>query len=131
MRRPLTCFLFPVLALCGIAARTAQAQISPGALSQAHSSLEGATNCTVCHDIGKISAGFKCLDCHKDIRRRLDAKKGLHPSLMAGERSGRACAACHLEHNGRNFALIRWDAPMKDFDHNRAASMRKRAFTRL
>ena len=47
---------------------SALGQISPGDLTDAHSGLEGMSNCTLCHDIGKKVSNTKCLDCHKEIR---------------------------------------------------------------
>src|SRR5450755_496709 len=41
----------------------AGAQISPGALSRAHQSLTGATNCSSCHKFG-AGATLKCVECH-------------------------------------------------------------------
>jgi hypothetical protein len=97
-----------------------RAQISPGTLSAPHSFLSGPSNCTKCHDLAKISPTFECLNCHKEISRRLDERRGLHPSIVGVDRTGRACADCHAEHNGRDFALIRWDAAISKFDHRRA-----------
>src|SRR5215471_5406887 len=51
----------------------AEAQISPGPLSRAHQQLEGVTKCASCHDFGAGSRGFRCLECHAEIRRRVDA----------------------------------------------------------
>jgi hypothetical protein len=53
------------------------AQISPGPLSRAHQSLEGATQCTSCHKFGG-EAILKCIDCHTEIAERLTFRKGLH-----------------------------------------------------
>jgi hypothetical protein len=97
-----------------------RAQISPGALSTAHGFLSGPSNCTRCHDLAKGSPSFNCLNCHQEISRRLDERRGLHPSLTGGDRTGHSCASCHSEHNGRNFALVRWDTPLARFDHRRA-----------
>jgi hypothetical protein len=99
---------------------SAWAQISPGALSRAHAFLDGPTQCTSCHDLAKRPPEYKCLDCHKDIQQRLAAKSGLHPSLVGADRTGNACVACHSEHNGRDFSVIHWDAPLTKFDHHRA-----------
>jgi hypothetical protein len=98
---------------------SALAQISPGALSRAHSSLDRATLCTKCHALGPGSSLFKCLDCHGEIRQRLDEKHGLHPSLIGSEDRDRACASCHSEHNGGDYELIRWDPPQSSFDHSK------------
>ena len=99
---------------------SARAQISPGALSGAHSFLSGPTQCTRCHDLAKRPPEYRCLECHKDIQKRLDAKAGLHPSFVGSDRTGRACVACHSEHNGKDFSLIHWDIPSTKFDHHRA-----------
>ncbi len=96
-----------------------RAQISPGELSRAHGSLGGATRCVNCHDLTTRPPEYKCLECHKEIRLRLDEKRGLHPSLVGADRTGRPCAACHSEHNGRDSSLIRWDTPVARFDHHR------------
>ena len=53
-----------------------QAQISPGDLSASHSELEGMANCTKCHVLGGKVANDKCLDCHKELKARIDQKKG-------------------------------------------------------
>ncbi len=102
-----------------LAARSAPAQISPGALSRAHSSLSGAVQCANCHDLTTRPPEYKCLECHKEIRKRLEEKRGLHPSLVGTDRTGRSCVNCHSEHNGRDFPLIRWDTPVARFDHHR------------
>lgn len=96
------------------------AQISPGPLSRAHRFLEGAGHCVDCHDLAKRPPEYKCLDCHKEVRVRLDSVRGLHPSLVGGDRSGRSCVSCHSEHNGADFPIIHWDAPPARFDHRRA-----------
>ncbi len=97
----------------------AWSQISPGALSAAHSFLDGPTHCTSCHDLAKRPPEYKCLECHQEIRKRLDEKRGLHPSLVGGDRTGRSCVTCHSEHNGKDFPLIHWDGPLPKFDHHR------------
>jgi hypothetical protein len=82
--------------------------------------LSGPAHCIDCHDIAKGKPEFKCLDCHRDIRERLDEKRGFHPSLVGNDRTGGACVKCHSEHNGRSFELIHWDTPVQAFDHHRA-----------
>ena len=57
-----------------LATATAHAQVSPGALSKAHSSLSGTFQCTDCHDVANRDTKFKCLACHRDIRERLQQK---------------------------------------------------------
>lgn len=96
----------------------AAAQISPGPLSRAHSFLNGATNCTSCHRVGG-QASFKCLDCHTEIASRIAAGRGLHARVAPKATAAQACASCHSEHNGENFALIKWEPSQQQFDHSR------------
>ncbi len=90
-----------------------QAQLSPGALTQSHADLEGITNCTQCHTLGKKVSNEKCLACHEEIAVRISQKQGYHaaPSVRQQE-----CADCHSEHHGRNFDLVRFDEDA--FDHS-------------
>ena len=92
------------------------AQLSPGKLSQAHSKLEGLTNCTQCHSIGNQITNQKCLACHKVLASRIQANKGLHASPFA---KGKACISCHSEHHGEKFDMIRIDK--KSFNHANTA----------
>jgi len=92
----------------------AAGQISPGPLSNAHSGLDGATQCTDCHQRGG-QAVLKCLDCHTEIAARITSKRGLHASYHIAQGSSQECARCHSEHNGRAFPLIKWDP--KSFNH--------------
>ncbi len=96
----------------------AAAQISPGPLSQAHSSLSGATNCTQCHRVGG-QASFKCLDCHSEIAKRIAAGEGYHARIVAQSAGSQTCASCHSEHNGERFELIKWEPSLRQFDHSK------------
>ncbi len=90
------------------------AQISPGDLTNAHANLEGMSNCTKCHEIGKKVLNSKCLDCHKDIRILINDNEGYHANPEVKKKE---CASCHNEHHGRNFRIINFN---KDkFDHNK------------
>jgi hypothetical protein len=93
----------------------AAAQISPGALSRAHQSLNGATDCASCHKLSTGEATFKCLECHSEIDSRVKAHKGLHASYNVKPGSILECITCHSEHNGEDFSLIKLDK--KTFDH--------------
>src|SRR5581483_9768063 len=84
---------------------TASAQISPGPLSRAHQQLEGVTKCASCHDFGHGSRSFKCLECHAEIRRRVEAHAGYHGRAYKVTAEQADCARCHMEHNGQAFAL--------------------------
>ena len=90
-----------------------QAQISPGDLTNAHAELEGIGNCTQCHTLGQQISDSKCLDCHQEIKTRMDEKRGYHASK---EVRGKDCATCHSEHHGRRFDMVRFDED--NFDHN-------------
>lgn len=89
------------------------AQFSPGELSFAHKSLEGLNNCTECHTIGSGISEKKCLDCHKPLKKRIDARKGYHSSK---EVKGKECISCHSEHHGRKFDAINLNE--KKFNHD-------------
>ena len=107
-----------VIALAGalalVAAPPARAQvISPGKLSAPHADLEGMRNCTECHELGKAGADDRrCLACHAPLARRIAAGRGLHARFR-----NQQCAACHKEHFGRDFELVRFDP--RGFDHAR------------
>ncbi len=97
----------------------ARAQFSPGALSKAHKSLSGPTQCTACHTLATGGRKFRCLSCHSEIRARLTAHRGLHPSLVKEVRDQNDCTRCHAEHNGEGFVPIRWDVDLDEFDHGK------------
>jgi nitrate/TMAO reductase-like tetraheme cytochrome c subunit len=92
---------------------SAGAQISPGTLAAVHSSLEGMSNCTKCHELGNKVTNSKCLACHIELKARVDQNKGYHSSP---EIKGKNCTGCHNDHHGLNFQILRFD---KDkFNHN-------------
>ncbi len=86
--------------------------ISPGELNQAHADLEGTSNCTKCHVLGKWVSEDKCLDCHQDIKTLIENEKGYHSSE---EVHSKKCFDCHSEHHGRGFEIIHFDT--LKFDH--------------
>ena len=91
----------------------AYAQLSPGDLAEAHAHLEGLSNCTQCHDLGKTVSNTKCLDCHAEIRDLMDRDKGYHASK---EVTSKNCYDCHSDHHGRKFDMARFD--QDNFNHN-------------
>lgn len=93
----------------------ASGQISPGALSHSHQDLDRMTRCASCHDFGAGARGFKCLDCHVEIQRRIAGKLGFHARAYNSSAGQTDCARCHVEHNGGKIPLVRLDA--KKFDH--------------
>lgn len=91
------------------------AQISPGPLARAHQSVEGNTNCTKCHAGGREGMAARCLACHKEIAWLVERGRGFH--ARPGVR-GEACATCHPDHAGREFAMVTWRAGSEErFDH--------------
>jgi hypothetical protein len=96
----------------------ASTQISPGALSRAHQTLNGATDCTSCHELSTGKPTFRCTACHGEIGSRIAARKGLHASYNIEPGSSLECISCHSEHNGEDFVLLKFD--VKSFDHRRA-----------
>ena len=84
----------------------AAAQLSPGDLAKAHAQLEGMSNCTKCHVLGQKVSDDKCLECHKELKSRIDSKVGYHYSV---EVKGKECAECHSDHHGRNFDMVHLD----------------------
>jgi hypothetical protein len=96
--------------MCFMGPREGMAQISPGELSAAHSTLEGMGNCTSCHSLGRTLTNDKCLDCHTELKSRMSSGRGFHVKL-----SNRKCDECHKEHHGRKFSLVQFDT--KSFDH--------------
>jgi len=98
--------------ICSMLYFNSIAQISPGDLCGSHAHLEGMTNCTLCHILGEKVSNEKCLNCHKELKTRMDQQKGFHVST---EVFGKECVSCHNDHHGRKFEVIRFQ---KDkFDH--------------
>ncbi|MBM4397851.1 MAG: hypothetical protein FJ087_19475 [Deltaproteobacteria bacterium] len=104
-----------ILAAClGSAAAVAHAQtLSPGPLSQAHASIDDPAHCGRCHETGRDVGAARCLECHPTAR----ARDGLHADLVRS--AGGKCGGCHAEHHGRSFRLVRFDAQMPGFVHDR------------
>ena len=79
---------------------------SPGPLSRAHQALEGGLEtCTKCHVAGKQLAPERCLECHTELKARVEEKRGFHGRLPPADRQ---CRNCHHEHQGREEQLVDW-----------------------
>ena len=102
-----------------LGAGCAWGQLSPGPMSKAHKTLSGPTKCTSCHSVSTGGREFRCLGCHSEIRERLSARRGAHPTFVKAVRDQQECVRCHSEHNGPNFVPIRWDVDVKEFDHGK------------
>lgn len=91
---------------------------SPGELSRAHQSLEGGLQtCTKCHVAGQQLAPERCLECHTELKARVEQKRGFHGRLPPAELQ---CQSCHHEHQGRDEPLVDWGkGGQKGFDHAR------------
>jgi len=108
--RTLRCCLW-LVAIC----LPALGQLSPGPLSSAHRALEGVTKCVNCHDFGAGARGFKCLECHGEIKSRVEGRRGYHSRVYKTASRQTDCARCHMEHNGEKYSLVRLER--KGFDH--------------
>jgi len=85
--------------------------LSPGKLAAPHEALEGLRNCTSCHQLGRQGiAAERCLSCHESVGARIRAGSGYHATVPAD-----ACATCHQDHLGVDFALVRFEEA--SFDH--------------
>ena len=82
---------------------------SPGQLSRFHTELEGEQHCLKCHNPDYEILPEKCLECHLELKKRINTEKGFHRDKNEG------CEACHPEHQGMDAVLIDWDED--DFDH--------------
>ena len=90
----------------------AAGQLSPGELAEPHAHLEGMSNCTKCHEIGKKVSDEKCLACHTELKSRIDQRKGYHSSSKVYKVS---CILCHSDHLSRKFDIVHFDKTK--FDH--------------
>ncbi|TVQ77243.1 MAG: hypothetical protein EA369_09375 [Bradymonadales bacterium] len=70
---------------------------SPGDLSKHHQEYDGVRGCVSCHvnQLGGDLEFSKCLDCHFEIRQRIEENRGYH-------RGKDQCSDCHSEHQGRD-----------------------------
>ena len=78
-----------------------------------HAELGGA--CSACHPPPWSSARMadRCLACHVEVRREIDARRSLHGAFSAPM----SCLQCHGEHGGPHAALT----DLSRFDHDAAA----------
>lgn len=75
--------------------------LSPGPLSKSHANLETTLGCMSCHSLNKGVSDLLCLDCHQEIKSRIDQRSGFH-----GLNKDKECLSCHGEHKGRESKII-------------------------
>jgi len=78
--------------------------LSPGQLSEAHQYMESTSGCLKCHSLNKGVSDLLCLDCHVEIKDRLDQSLGFH-----GKNKDKGCLTCHGEHKGKKFQIFDLD----------------------
>lgn len=107
MRRALgILWLLSLLAAPAFGQSLIERLITPGPLSSVHAKLE--SRCDSCHSsFRKEAQNARCLACHKQVGADIAAGVGFHGRFGAA-RSG-ACKACHSEHKGRGFVLVRFN----------------------
>lgn len=66
--------------------------------------LAARDGCALCHGDGEVSLTQACLECHGTIGLQIEASHGLHGSLDPNV--AQACAVCHSEHHGEDFAIV-------------------------
>lgn len=88
------------------------AQFSPGELARAHEKLEGMNHCADCHEVGKEISGVKCLACHTEIKKEVEAQHGYHAAV-----SSLGCVSCHKDHLGKDAQITLVDR--SHFDHSK------------
>lgn len=101
-----------------VLAAAARADIfSPGDLARPHASLEGISQCTRCHPAGGQLTQERCVDCHTELKPRIEKGFGFHGHIPTEKR---ACEGCHPDHRGRSFEMIDWGPKgQAGFDHQR------------
>jgi hypothetical protein len=108
--------IFRILTLAGLffALLPTQAQanklLMPGEVIKGHAKEEEA--CEKCHKkFDKKAQSGMCMDCHKDVGKDVNEKRGYHGRLDPAKE----CKECHAEHKGRDFKAAEFDH--KKFDH--------------
>ena len=117
--------------LLGASALRAQGLVSPGPLTSAHARYDNLSSCLACHDAGRELTGRKCLTCHVSLGARIRADRGYH-AVATRHGTELACRACHSEHNGLPYRLVRWpgNVPKEQFDHRSTGYTLEGAHTR-
>jgi len=87
--------------------------ITPGPLSSSHARLE--SRCDSCHtSFQKAAQNSKCVACHTAVGSDISRGTGYHGRFAPARTA--ACKACHSDHKGRGYVLVRLDR--RTFNHN-------------
>ncbi|MBI4817395.1 MAG: hypothetical protein HY791_14130 [Deltaproteobacteria bacterium] len=101
------------IAMSLVAGEASAQLLSPGKLARPHADLEGLRSCTKCHEAGSKLGEKLCLDCHTELRARVEQKRGYH-----GRLEDRTCHKCHPDHRGEDFEMVIFGPRgEKGFDH--------------
>ena len=77
--------------------------LMPGELIKGHAKYED--SCSQCHQpLGKVTQTTLCLDCHKEVRKDIDDKRGFHGKNQGVENN--ECKSCHTDHKGRGANIV-------------------------
>ncbi|MGA0162694.1 MAG: hypothetical protein ACO3LE_00390 [Bdellovibrionota bacterium] len=87
---------------------------SPGPLSKSHAEYDTLKGCSNCHinTLGGDLDNAKCMDCHLDIKVRIEKNWGYH----AGKTE---CSSCHMEHEGLDFDIFAPENWLDEFNHEK------------
>jgi hypothetical protein len=111
-----------LVAVAVLCSRGGGRMFTPGALSgHTHtterrggvmSHAELSNNCGACHapPWSKQTMASRCVTCHTEVDKQLEAGTGLHGRMPGGN----DCRRCHTEHNGAHAEITN----LASFDHN-------------
>lgn len=78
---------------------------------RAHADFE--LDCVQCHTPWRGVEAARCENCHTDVAAQRQGGSGLHGTIKRAA----DCAACHLDHRGRDFDMTA--TALANFDHER------------
>ena len=91
-------------------AESLESAIMPGKVIQGHAKYED--ECKNCHKrFDKAGQNKLCMDCHKEVGKDVEQKKGFHGRQPADKE----CRECHTEHKGRTAKVVNLNE--KTFKH--------------
>ncbi len=106
--------LFFLLAITSLTsgASPLESLIMPGPVIEGHAKYE--KDCDQCHSsFSKQQQSLLCADCHEEIKKDLDTKKGFHGRNIFAVKQ--QCKQCHTDHKGRDANIILLDK--ETFNH--------------